>query len=187
MHHIIFEGAELAGKSWVMSQVYDYLEPKNNSGSGRLDGCHWFNCDNGVFGSPIGNEVMDKYIDIFSLLKEKNIIVEKFHLTEQIYSNRLRDESSQTIEERLSSLDFKIVLITLPEDEDKIQERLDDRLRLYPHYTRIAHEPSWYIEIQQRYIDLINKSELPYLIINTDTLPDFSIIEKLLEWTKNIC
>jgi hypothetical protein len=30
MTHLIFEGAELAGKSWLMSRVYDYLERKDN-------------------------------------------------------------------------------------------------------------------------------------------------------------
>ena len=29
-HNIIFEGAELTGKSYLMSQVYNYLEPKYN-------------------------------------------------------------------------------------------------------------------------------------------------------------
>jgi len=27
-HHLIFEGAELAGKTWLMSQIYNYLQPK---------------------------------------------------------------------------------------------------------------------------------------------------------------
>ena len=39
-HHIIFEGAELAGKSWLMSQVYDQLEPKYNQQNHILDDCH---------------------------------------------------------------------------------------------------------------------------------------------------
>ena len=62
MHHLIFEGAELAGKSWIMSQVYNHLEPKYNSNQGLLDGCHWFNCDVGVFGSEHGRRVIGQYL-----------------------------------------------------------------------------------------------------------------------------
>ena len=50
-HNIIFEGPELVGKSYLMSQIYDYLEPKYNSGGKIMDGCHWFNCDVGIFGT----------------------------------------------------------------------------------------------------------------------------------------
>ena len=40
IHHLIFEGAELSGKSWIMSQIYNYLEPKYNQSKDILDGCH---------------------------------------------------------------------------------------------------------------------------------------------------
>ena len=51
MHHLIFEGAELSGKSWLISQVYNYLEPKYNQSDFILDGCNWFNCDVGIYGT----------------------------------------------------------------------------------------------------------------------------------------
>lgn len=44
-HHIIFEGAELVGKSYIMSRIYDFLEEKYNKNRNILDGCHWFNSD----------------------------------------------------------------------------------------------------------------------------------------------
>ena len=61
MHHLIFEGAELAGKSWIMSQIYDQLEPKYNKNKVVLDGCHWFNSDVGIFGTEFGRPVIDHY------------------------------------------------------------------------------------------------------------------------------
>ena len=30
-HHLIFEGPELVGKSFVIAQIYDFLEKKHNS------------------------------------------------------------------------------------------------------------------------------------------------------------
>lgn len=75
-HHIIFEGAELAGKSWLMSQIYNYLEPKYNSGGYLLDGCHWFNCDVGVYGTKHGRPIIKSYLKIFKELKNSNLLIE---------------------------------------------------------------------------------------------------------------
>ena len=63
-HHLIFEGAELAGKSWIMSQVYNHLQAKYNESKFIMDGCHWFNCDIGIYGTKYGNDVIKNYINI---------------------------------------------------------------------------------------------------------------------------
>ena len=84
-HQLIFEGAELVGKSFVMSQIYDYLEQKYNTQPKILDGCHWFNCDVGIFGTPYGKPVIDRYIQLLEVLADKNVLFEKFHLTDKVY------------------------------------------------------------------------------------------------------
>jgi len=84
--HIIFEGAELSGKSWVMSQIYEYLEIRSNTSKNILNGCHWFNCDNGLFGSNSGKVLIESYLDMFKKLKDKNLILEKFHISDLIYN-----------------------------------------------------------------------------------------------------
>lgn len=186
MHHLIFEGAELAGKSWLMSQIYDYLEPKYNQSKNILDGCHWFNCDNGVFGEKESQGVIDGYLKIFSSLKNKNLIVEKFFLSDKIYHRLYNNKeiNYRAVEDELDKLNFKIILITFPEDEEIIQKRLSDRLNLYPHYKKIMKKPSWYIDQQREYKKEIKKTKLPFLEINTDSLPDNKPVEDILKWIK---
>lgn len=68
--HLIFEGVELAGKSFIMSQIYNFLEPTLSSKNKHiLDGCHWFNCDVGVFGGPEGKSLIKNYLKIAQDLK----------------------------------------------------------------------------------------------------------------------
>ena len=85
VHHLIFEGAELSGKSWLMSQIYNFLEPKYNQSGFILDGCHWFNCDVGVYGGNNSKNFVQTYIKVFEQVKERNLIIEKFHLSDLVY------------------------------------------------------------------------------------------------------
>lgn len=93
-HHIIFEGAELSGKSYLMSQVYNYLEPKYNNNGGVLDGCHWLNCDVGIYGTKHGKSVIKNYMGIAKELKDKNLLFEKFHVSDIIYNRLHRKKRS---------------------------------------------------------------------------------------------
>lgn len=184
VHHLIFEGAELSGKSWIMSEVYKILEPKYNQQKVVLDGCHWFNCDIGIYGTDRSQFVNDCYVNIFNELEDRNIIVEKFYLSDIIY-NRLhlgKELNYQSLESNLQKLNFKTILCTFPEDEELLKKRIEDRLRLYPHYSRILQTPDWYIKQQREYIKEIKKSRLPYLIIEATQLPDQNIVNQILTW-----
>lgn len=183
-HHLIFEGAELAGKSWLMSQVYDYLEPKYNQNKVTLDGCHWFNSDVGVYGTKQGQKVIKYYLKIFSELKDKNLMVEKLHISDIVY-NRLHrrvEVNYRSVEEKLKKLDFKIIFIKFPEDPGIIKKRIQGRLDIYPHYERILREADWYLGQQREYEKEVKKSRLPSLTIETRELPDYSLVEKILKW-----
>jgi thymidylate kinase len=182
--HLIFEGAELAGKSWLMSRVYDYLEPKYNKSAYVLDGCHWFNADNGVFGTKNSREVIEAYIKIFQALKENNLIVEKFTLSDEIYQKlyQKKDFNYKEVNKKLKELDFKIILITFPENEEKLKKRIKDRLNLYPHYKNILKDPAWYIKQQKMYKEKIKTYPFSYLRIDTDFLPDESLVKKIISW-----
>ncbi len=183
-HHLIFEGAELAGKSWLMSQVYDALEPKYNQNKNTLDGCHWFNCDVGIYGTKHGHPIIKHYLEIFKELQNKNILVEKLHLADLIY-NRLHNNLEidyLSIEKELLDLKFKIILICFPEDKKVLQKRIQDRLNIYPHYEQILKNPDWYIEQQREYQAEIKKSILPSIVIETTTLPDYNLSKKILNW-----
>ncbi|MBU1349786.1 MAG: hypothetical protein ABII99_00970 [Patescibacteria group bacterium] len=183
-HHIIFEGAELAGKSWLMSQVYDYLEPKYNKNKYILDGCHWFNCDVAVYGTENGKPIIKHYLEIFKQLRDKNILVEKLHISDIIYNQLYQNkEVNYKKEEKiLNSLGFKIILIAFIEDKKILLKRIQDRLNLYPHYERILRDPDWYIQQQRKYIQEIKKTSLPYLIIWTNQLPNHKLINDILKW-----
>jgi hypothetical protein len=184
MHHLIFEGADLAGKSWLMSQIYDYLEPKYNKSGLVLDGCHWFNCDVGVYGTDLGRPVIEHYLGIMETLREKNILIEKLHLADIVY-NRLhysRELDCSGIENKLKTLGFKIIFIKFPENELIIKKRIEDRLSLYPHYERILKDPQWYMRQQKEFEREIKKSALPSLTIETNILPDNALIKNILDW-----
>lgn len=184
MQHLIFEGAELTGKSWLMSQVYDYLEPKYNKSKVVLDGCHWFNCDIGVHGTKHGQPVIRHYLKIFRELRENNIMVEKFFISDIVY-HRLhfkKNLSYGQVEKALLDLGFKIIFVTFPEELGLINKRIRDRLNLYPHYERILHNPEWYIAQQREYLREIEATKLPVINIKTQTLPDFAQVDKILRW-----
>ncbi len=184
MQKIIFEGAELAGKSWLMSQVYDHLEPKYNQGGKLLNGCHWFNCDVGVYGTEHGKEVIKNYLNIFQELRDRNLLIEKFYISDIVY-NRLHRKTEVDYfdcESILRELDFKIVLVKFPEDEELLKKRIEDRLNLYPHYERILQDPKWYINQQREYVNELEKSLIPNLVIETNKLPDNDLVDEILTW-----
>lgn len=182
--HIIFEGAELSGKTWLMSQLYNYLEPKYNQSRVVLDGCHWFNCDVGIFGTENGRPVIKSYLQIFKTLNDRNLIVEKFFISDLVYNQIHRGVKLNytMIENELITLGFKIVLCTFPEDEKLLEKRIKDRLNLYPHYQAILQTPAWYIRQQQQYVVAIKKTGLPYLVIEARELPDEKLSQQILKW-----
>jgi len=183
-HNIIFEGAELAGKSYLMSQIYDYLEPKYNSGSKILDGCHWFNCDVGLYGTRFGANVLRKYLELLEEINDSNVMLEKFHLTEAVYQKIYNnyDFDFSKIEKRLKKIQAKIILVTFDADENLLKKRLKDRLALYPHYNRIAQTPVDYISQQKKYLELISQSKLDHLIVNASVLPNPLLVKKILKF-----
>jgi len=183
-YHLIFEGAELSGKSWVMSQIYQELEPKFATDPNVLDGCYWLNCDLGFFGTELAAAMLKNYLAIFETLSQKNIIVEKFLLSALVYGELYGQGQADRaeIENRLQKMGFKIVLLTFPENKGLVERRLEDRLRLYPNYGRIAKAPEFYIAQQRLYQKYLLESKLDNLIIEADKFPDTTIITKIREW-----
>jgi len=182
-HHLIFEGAELTGKSYLISKIYNHFELKYNTGLGLLDGCYWFNCDVGIFGGSYGLPVINKYIEIAEILKQRNIIYEKFHLTNFVNGKLLNTPilNHGDIEKKLKKLNFKIIFLKVDEDEQLFQTRIQDRLKLYPHYQRILHKPSWYIQQQRLLLNTLNQSILEHLVVDTTQIPN-QVDQEILTW-----
>lgn len=183
-HHLIFEGAELVGKSWLMSQIYDYLEFKYNKNRVILDGCHWFNSDVGIFGMPHGKKCAQKYMEMLEILKKENVLFEKFHISDIVYNrlHRKKEIPYAVMEKKLKQLSTKIVFCVINEDEKLINKRIKDRLNLYPHYERILQNPSWYINQQREYKKEIAKTSLDVLQVNLSELPNKKEVNKILKW-----
>lgn len=181
MHHLIFEGAELTGKSTTIYGVWNTLEKKYNSGIGVLDGCTWINADIGLFGTKDGWPFIKAYLRLFRSIAHRNIIVEKFHITNYIYTHSTDRRLFKDIEKTLADLHFKIILTTVQPDPNAIRQKLNTRLHDSPSYKRIAHDPLWYTETQEQYLKLITESRLPSITIDNSILPNKNST-KILTW-----
>jgi len=183
-HKLIFEGVELSGKSFLMNQIYDFLEKKYNSHTKILNGCHWFNSDVGIFGTKYGKDIIDRYVEMAEIMYEKNIMFEKFFISDQVYhslyQNQILDYSR--VENRLLELGTKIIFCTVEPNEKLFEKRLDDRLSLYKHYGRVAQAPKDYIKQQEKFKEIIVKTKLPVLNVDLTILPNETEVQKILSW-----
>ncbi len=181
---IIFEGVELAGKSWVMSQLYPILEQQNSTSSIFLNGCLWFNCDIGLLGDTNSQTFIDSQIKLAENIPDKTMLWEKFHISDAAYRefHGLEKISYNTIERQLLDLGAKIIFCRINPDEELFRQRLADRLRLYPHYQRIAKSPADYIRLQTVYEQLVAESKLPSLTLDTSQLPNTNLVSQITSW-----
>lgn len=186
MVHLIFEGAELSAKSFLISTIYPVLEKRDHTSSNVLDGCYWFNSDVGIFGTEYGPKIVEKYVEMAEILRDKNILFEKLHISDavywEMYTKSLRElKYLKYVEERLKEMDFKIILTTFREDETLIAKRLEVRLKQYPHYGRIVKPVSFYLQQQELYKTAVKASSLPYLEVDMSDY-DTNNANKILEW-----
>lgn len=183
-HLLIFEGAELTGKSYLISQIYDYIEKRHHTNPHILNGCHWFNCDVGVFGDRYGRPCIEKYLEMAETMVDRNVIFEKFHITDAVYHQLYKDSiiNYGDVEERLTALGARLVFCRVTPREEIFARRLTDRLALYPHYHRIAKQPADYLAQQKLYQKLIAQSRLPTLTVDTTHLPNPDVAKKIIDW-----
>lgn len=180
-HHLIFEGAELTGKSYLIHQVWNFLEEKYNTGQGIMDGCTWFNADVGLFGSKDGWPLVEGYLNIARTLRHRNLIFEKLHFTQHIYSEMIDEEKFLAADEALADLGFRVVLTTVDNDPYIFEYRLGERLKSNHSYQRIARTPEEYLESQNRYRRLSEKSKLDVLVVNNTQIPN-ELGKSILGW-----
>ena len=164
-----------------MSQVYNHLETKSNTSKNLLNGCHWINCDVGVFGGPQGKAMINEYINILKILKNQNVILEKLHISDIVYQKMYSNKNVnyQLEEKKLNVLSTKLIFLKVEPSEKLFAARLKDRISLYPHYKRIAKPPVWYIKQQEFYLAEIKKTKLPYLEIELRGFWRLSVMGRL--------
>jgi len=184
---LIFEGVELAGKSWVLSQLYPLLEGLGSTSPIFLNGCIWFNCDIGLLGDTYGSALMQHQIKLAQTIPDRSMIWEKFHFSDQAYRlfHGLEKISYNGLEDQLMALEAKVIFCQIRPDVELFKQRLADRLRLYPHYQRIAKSPEEYLRLQETYQQILADSILPHLILDTSQLPNTNLATRILDWLQS--
>ncbi|PIZ47396.1 hypothetical protein CO180_00340 [candidate division WWE3 bacterium CG_4_9_14_3_um_filter_41_6] len=184
MHNLIVEGIELVGKSYFIHDLWNAIENENNSGQGILDGCIWINTDVGLYGTQDGWQLIDKNVELAKVLTHRNIIFEKLHLTQHLYTQQKQKELFKRYDDILLSLGFKVIVLTIDEDESLIEKRLKERLQSNQSYKRIAKDPSWYLEKQAGLLEIASKTSLPVLKLNSLIIPH-TLYKDALDWINN--
>jgi len=182
-HHIIFEGTELTGKSFLIYNVWNTIEKENSSELPFLDGCTWFNADVGLFGTNDGWPLINGYIEIMKTLSHRNMIFEKFHLTQHIYSQESDMSTFEKNDVLLAELGFKLIITTVQPDPTLFEKRLYERSLSNNTYERIKKPPKDYVEDLEKYKHLAEKSQLPILTVDMTKIPNDKYLE-VLEWIR---
>ena len=179
---LIFEGAELVGKSTLTSATYQRLVHAYTSSNQILDGCYYLYCDIGVFSTPLARDYLFHMAKIVELMRYHNVVLDKFHLADEVYQQEYRGKkvSHRWVEEDiLGPLGTRIVLVTL--SEDKLEERLQQRLKTDPHYALIQKPFDFYKRMQERYLQAIQNTTLEWLQVD-GALPPEENVTRILAW-----
>ncbi|SRR6266849_3161074 len=179
---LIFEGAELVGKSTLTAATYQRIVHADTYSNEILDGCYYLYCDIGIFSTPLARDYLFHMAKIVELMKYHNVVLDKFHLADEVYQQEYQGKkvSHRWVEEDiLGPLDTRIVLVTV--SEDKLEERLQQRLKTDPHYALIQKPFDFYKRMQERYLQAIQNTTLEWLQVD-GTLPPEENVTRILTW-----
>lgn len=180
---LIFEGAELVGKSTLTSATYQRLVHAYTSSNQILDGCYYLYCDIGVFSTPLARDYLFHMAKIIELMKHRNVVLDKFHLSDEVYQDEYHRKvvSHRWVEDEiLRPLDTRIILVTV--SEEHLEQRLQQRLKSDPHYALIKKPFDFYKRMQERYLQKIQDTTLEWLQVD-GALPPEENVTKILAWT----
>ncbi len=179
---LIFEGAELVGKSTLTSATYQRLVHAYTSSNQILDGCYYLYCDIGVFSTPLARDYLFHMAKIIELMKQRNVVLDKFHLSDEVYQDEYHGKvvSHRWVEDEiLRPLDTRIILVTV--SEEHLEQRLQQRLKSDPHYALIKKPFDFYKRMQERYLQKIQDTTLECLQVD-GALPPEENVTKILAW-----
>ena len=142
------------------------------------------NCVNGSFQNLDQKENLKVLSDRISMLEQLNnyansmgehsrrsrglfFVFERFHLNYAFCHNDISSEEYIKLQERLLNLNAQVVLCTI--SPENVQKRLIHRAT-FTNEEVTQEGIMKYIEDQQRFIDIANKSSINTMIINTDDL-----------------
>lgn len=179
---LIFEGAELVGKSTLTSAMYQKLVHAYTTSNEILDGCYYLYCDIGIFSTPLARDYIYHMAKIVELMKQRNVVLDKFHLADEVYQLEYRDNevSHRWVEEEiLRPLDVRMILVTV--SEEHLEQRLQQRLQSDPHYTLIQKPFDFYKRMQERYLQAIQHTTLEWLQVD-GSVPPAENVNRILAW-----
>lgn len=179
---LIFEGAELVGKSTLTSAMYQKLVHAYTTSHEILDGCYYLYCDIGIFSTPLARDYIFHMAKIVELMKQRNVVLDKFHLADEVYQLEYRDNevSHRWVEEEiLRPLDVRMVLVTV--SEEHLEQRLQQRLQSDPHYALIQKPFDFYKRMQERYLQAIQHTTLEWLQVD-GSVPPAENVNRILTW-----
>jgi hypothetical protein len=165
----IFEGAELVGKSSLALALHTYLLECQTDFHKSLADCNFMDCDTGLFSTPLSTKYLFYMGKIFTLLRDTNIVVDKFHLSDTLYHELFHHKEvihTKIEKKMLRPLGFSIILVTLPEDLflERYEKRIKQRNITKYGYPQRPFE--FYLAQQKLFQKLIQKTLLPHLIID---------------------
>jgi len=94
-------------------------------------------------------------------------VFERFHLNYAFSHNDITSEDYGKLEQRLIRLNAQVILCTI--SHENVRQRLMHRAT-YTNEVVTQESIEKYIENQQRFVNIANKSTVPTMIINTDDL-----------------
>lgn len=106
-------------------------------------------------------------------------VYERFHLNYACCFNDIASDKYLTLEHRLHELNAQVVLCVI--SSANVEERLNHRAT-YANEIITNENIMNYIENQQRFIDAANKSSLPTMILNTDSMDWGGYAKRILDY-----
>lgn len=179
---LIFEGAELVGKSTLTAATYQRLVHAYTSSNEILDGCYYLYCDIGIFSTPLAKDYIYHMAKIIELMKQRNVVLDKFHLADEVYQQEYRGKtvSHRWVEDEiLRPLGTRMILVTV--SEEHLEQRLQQRLQSDPHYALIKKPFDFYKRMQQRYLEAIQHTTLDWLQVDGAAPPEENVTQ-ILAW-----
>jgi Thymidylate kinase len=179
---LIFDGAELAGKSTLTAAMYQRIVHAYTSSDEILDGCYYLYCDIGIFSTPLARDYIFHMAKIVELMKQRNVVMDKFHLADEVYQQEYRGKtvSHRWVEEEiLQPLGTRLILVTV--SEEHLEQRLQQRLKSDPHYALIQKPFEFYRRMQERYLQAIQHTTLEWLQVD-GSLPPEENVTRVLTW-----
>jgi len=179
---LIFEGAELVGKSTLTSATYQRIVHAYTSSNEILDGCYYLYCDIGIFSTPLARDYIYHMAKIVELMKQRNVVLDKFHLSDEVYQQEYRGRmvSHRWVEDEiLRPLDTRVILVTL--SKEHLEQRLQQRLQSDPHYALIQKPLDFYTRMQDRYLHTIQNTSLDCITVDGAAPPEENVT-RILKW-----